>query len=81
MYVTALTRLSLHMSLAYRGLPLVEHEYCAVLLYPGEGRQGPADGLLPGLSGVPYDLVLQRLHSNSERLTSLASGHVPPLKS
>ena len=30
--------------------PLVEHEYCPILHYPGEGQQGPADGLLPGTS-------------------------------
>lgn len=40
--------------------PLVEHEYRTILHYPGEGQQGPADGLLPGTSDM---LVPQILHS------------------
>jgi hypothetical protein len=40
-------------SCAARLPPFVEHEYCTILHYSGEGRQGPADGLLPGLSDVP----------------------------
>jgi hypothetical protein len=45
--------------------PLVEHEYCTILHFPGERRQGPADGLLPGSSNEPHDLAPQMLHSNS----------------
>jgi hypothetical protein len=35
---------------------LVEHEYCTILHFPGERRQGSADGLLPGSSNEPHDL-------------------------
>ena len=45
--------------------PLVEHEYCTILHCPGERRQGPADGILPGPSDLAHDLVLRRRHSNS----------------
>ena len=45
--------------------PLVEHEYCTILHCPGERRQGPADGILPGPFDLPHDLVPQRLYSNS----------------
>ena len=41
---------NLAISCAARLPPLVEHEYCPILHYPGEGQQGPADGLLPGTS-------------------------------
>jgi hypothetical protein len=46
MYVMVLTRLPLCVAEP----PLAEHEYCAVFHHPGEGRQGPTDGLLPGPS-------------------------------
>jgi len=36
-YVTRLSLFALLVPLAYQGLPITEHKYCAVLLYPGEG--------------------------------------------